>query len=175
MMKFSTASYTSPIFTANNRPNRKGQNNHINNKIEQETNKNNISSKLKTGALVSTAFLAGLGLNFQVNSCSDQKEDLNKPQIEQITKESIDSIETKPENVFIVKDSLIQKVNKKDSIEDNDKKEIKNKKKAKTQTTKPKTQKTQPKEKAQNQSNKTQPKEMDEGAEMLLELMMFGE
>ncbi len=176
MMKFSTASYSSPIFAGNRHQRRKTkldsqQQNQINNEQNQQPTKNTISSKIKTGALVTSAILAGFGIG-NINSCSNQKENLNKQQIEQITKENTDSIKTQPEKVFVVKDSLIQNT----SIENNDnKEEIKKEKKAKTQTTKPKAQKTQPKEKVHNQSNKTQSEEMDEGTEVLLELMMFGE
>lgn len=172
MMKFSTASYTSPIFTANRHQKRKTKLNNQQNRTNKEINtnttnkKNNISSKFKTGALVSTAFLAGLGINYQINSNSNQKEDINSPKIEQvITKENKDSINTKSEKDYQAKDSFIYDENKQDSIDEE--KEVK---KEKTQAPKPKKAKTQPKEKTQPQKKK---EVSDEDMEMMFMEMMF--
>ncbi len=188
MIRFSTASYTSPMFTANSRQKRKTK---FNSQQQQQNqlptnNKNAMSSKIKTGALVTSAILAGFGIG-NINSCSNSKEDLNKPEIEQVTfvKDSIKNSETESGKTFQLKDSIIDQdtitktEDKKETIEEkNEKKENKDinkekKVKEKKQTTKPKTQKTQPKETSQPKNDKSDTKLTDEEMEMIILEMLY--
>lgn len=111
MIKFSPVrnNYSYTKFTSNNQ-----QKNSQNNTNNQQKIKTNIASKIKTGALVTTAFLAGLGIgnNISTEAKTKTNEKIQNIEIEQNTEKFITpqegriELKKQPNMTIVVNDTI---------------------------------------------------------------------